>query len=101
MAALLAGQSVSEVARTYRVSRSTIATWRAAAGIGSTPIDQEKRADLGDLIADYLREILITLRLQAQQFRDTEWLKKQPASEAAVLHGVLTDKAIRILEALD
>jgi len=59
-----------------------------------------QQAELGELIVGYLRENLATLASQARDFRDTEWLKKQPASEAAVLHGVLTDKAIRLLEAL-
>jgi len=102
MAALLAGQSVSAVARQYHIGRSTISAWRTAGGLdGSTPVDQLKKAELGDLIADYLREVLTTLSVQARHFRDETWLAKQPASESAVLHGVLTDKALRLLEALD
>ena len=48
----------------------------------------------------YLRELLVTTRAQLKVFRDESWLAKQAASEAAVLHGVLTDKAIRLREAL-
>jgi hypothetical protein len=100
MAALLAGQSVSEVARQFRLSRNTVKSWRAALGIGSPKVDQQKAEEFGDLIGRYLRENLTTLAVQAEQFRDTAWLKAQAASEVAVLHGVLTDKAIRLLEAL-
>jgi transposase-like protein len=101
LAALLAGQSVSAVAESYSLSRSTVVAWRNSAGLGSTHVEQEKKSELGDLIADYLREVLTTLSVQARAFRDEAWLGKQPASEVAVLHGVLTDKAIRILGALD
>jgi hypothetical protein len=100
MSALLAGQSVSDVARQFQLSRNTVKAWRASLGIGSPKVDQQKAEEFGDLIARYLRENLTTLAVQAEQFRDTVWLKAQPASEAAVLHGVLTDKAIRLLEAL-
>ncbi len=33
-------------------------------------------------------------------FRDEDWLYKQDASELTVLHGVVSDKTIRLLEAL-
>lgn len=103
MAALLSGQSISEVARAYHLSKSTVSAWRSAAfAVGSNAFEPKKGGEgLGDLIGDYLREVLVTLRVQAEQFRDKTWLSKQPASEVAVLHGVLTDKAIRILEAID
>lgn len=102
VSALLAGQSVSAVAATYRLSRNTVKAWRHALDLdASPPVDQEKRAELGDLIADYLREVLTTLSVQARAFRETAWLRDQSASEAAVLHGVLTDKAVRILSALE
>lgn len=42
----------------------------------------------------------MTLREQVKVFRDPNWLKQQSASEAAVLHGVIADKQIRLLEAL-
>lgn len=100
MAALLAGQSVSAVARQYSIPRTTILRWRDMSEPVASVTDS-KKGELGELIFDYLRKVLNTLAIQAEQFGDTQWLKKQPASEVAVLHGVLTDKAIRILEALE
>ena len=98
MAALLAGQSTSDVARQYRLPEGTVQEWkRQVHGVQTLKRDQ---AELGELLVAYLRENLATLASQARDFRDTDWLKKQAASEAAVLHGVLTDKAIRLLEAL-
>lgn len=101
LAALLAGQSITGVAKEYRLSKATVIAWRDAAGAGATVVEPQKRLELGDLIADYLREVLTTLSVQARAVRDEAWLKQQPASELAVLHGVLTDKAIRILSAID
>lgn len=101
LSALLAGQSLNAVAREYHISNATVISWRDAAGMATSPVQPEKRAELGDLIAEYLRDVLATLSIQARAVRDETWLKRQPASELAVLHGVLADKAIRILSALD
>ncbi|HPD41468.1 MAG TPA: helix-turn-helix domain-containing protein [Anaerolineae bacterium] len=99
IAALLAGQSVREVAREYQIPRSTVGKWSAT--MDRPTIDEkDAKKQIGDLILEYLREVLITLVAQQEVFRDATWLRQQPASEAAVLHGVLTDKAIRLLEAM-
>lgn len=102
IAALLEGQSVSAVARTYKISRQAVQRWRDRAGIDRTPVVQEKLDVIGDLTVDYLRETLTTLQFhQTTIFRDPAWLKTQSAEDLAVLHGVAADKAYRILEALD
>lgn len=96
MAALLAGQGVTEIAREYRIPESTVSRWKklARAEAGRTE-------DIGELLMEYLTENLMTLRAQAIAFRDPQWLAAQEAQQAAVLHGVLTDKAVRLLEALE
>jgi len=99
MAALLAGQSVREVARQYNIPRGTIATWSASID-RKISTDSDTKKEIGNLIVGYLAESLNTLRIQVRAFADEEWLHKQPASEVAVLHGVIADKAIRLLEAL-
>jgi hypothetical protein len=101
LAALLTGQSVSQVARDFRVSPATIRGWRKSAGIDSSPVVRsQKREDIGVLVVHYVNEALHTLAVQAEFARDKTWLAKQPASEVAVLHGVIADKVTRILEAL-
>lgn len=97
MAALLAGQSVTEISQEYNIPGGTIRSWRARRPQVVTSGQQE---EIGELLLDYLRETLTTLKEQARHFRNLEWLEKQNASELAVLHGVQTDKAIRLLEAL-
>ena len=97
MAALLAGQSVSSIAREYDIPKTTVSRWKNS-GI---PISgTQKTEHIGELLVKYLETNLEALSVQAEQFKDHDWLRKQTASDAAVLHGVMTDKAIRLLEAL-
>lgn len=102
LAALLAGQGVNEVATQYHIDKATVSRWKKT--IPSEQLQQvatKKAEDFGDLLANYLRETLTTLTAQAVYFRDETWLSKQPAADVAVLHGVQTDKAIRLLEAIE
>ncbi len=59
-----------------------------------------KKEAIGELLVKYLETNLRTLAAQSAVFADEEWLKKQSASEVAVLHGVIIDKTVRLLEAL-
>ena len=102
MAALLSGQSADAVAARYTLPVATVKRWKLDLKAKADQlVEPQKKAEVGDLLFDYLRETLTTLAVQVRQFRDPDWLRKQPASEAAVLHGVLTDKAIRLLAALE
>lgn len=96
MAALLAGQGVNEVAEEYKLPPSTVSRWKAKAREEAGRSD-----DVGELLLAYLTENLRTLRAQVETFREPEWLRAQEADAAAVLHGVLCDKSIRLLEALE
>ncbi len=100
MAALLSGQSVNQVAAQYQLPKGTVSSWRARAEVRPQVASDAQQKEMGELLLDYLRETLTTLKEQAVHFRNLEWLEKQSASELAVLHGVQTDKAIRLLEAL-
>lgn len=99
MSALLAGQSISEVAKTYEIPVGTVKGWRSKAG-SDQPVPTQKRARIGELLLEYLEANLTTLKTQSEKFGDVDWIDKQPASEMAVLHGVVADKTVRILEAL-
>lgn len=105
LAALLAGQGVGQVAADFKLPEGTVKSWRSrmknpdgsASAASATP---EKRAEVGDLLVGYLHANLATLAKQLEVFGDPDWIRKQSASDMAVLHGVMTDKAIRLLEAL-
>lgn len=110
MAALMTGQSVSSLAREYHIPKGTVSGWKekafeVAGGVATvaTPSDPKKdavKSDIGALLLDYLQAALRTLKSQVEVFGDREWLKKQPASEVAVLHGVIADKTVRLLEGI-
>lgn len=101
MAALLQGQAVTAVAEEYKVPTSTVSRWKEAKRRAREAVGKDADPDVGGLLLEYLRENLETLRAQARAFRDLEWLRGQEAADVAVLHGVLTDKAVRLLEALE
>lgn len=99
LAALLEGQAVSHVAREYRIPESTIKNWRADAKRAAR-VGPKSKTEIGELLLEYLRANLAALARQAEVFADPVWLQQQGAQEAAVLHGVMTDKAVRLMEAL-
>ena len=104
MAALLAGQSISQVSKDYNMPRGTVASIKARLDDSQKEalhtVAYTKKEQVGGLIIDYLVANLSALRAQAELFSDPEWLRKQHADSAAVLHGVMTDKAVRLIEAL-
>lgn len=101
MSALLSGQSVSRVADDYNIPEGTVKSWKSRQLNGETvaTVATEKKEEIGELLYQYLTASLRALQSQVELFSDRDWLKKQPASDLAVLHGVQTDKAVRIMEA--
>jgi transposase-like protein len=100
MAALLAGQSVSTVSKQYNIPAGTVGRWNAESKDVVGSLRREKKGAIGDLLLEYLTINLKTLTAQSETFADREWLLAHSPSEAAVLHGVLVDKTVRLLEAL-
>lgn len=100
LAALLEGQSQAFVSREYKIPKSTLRGWKKAydeqGGEKSAP-----KKDVGTLILEYLQTNLETLKAQAEFFKDESWLRKQDAASVATLHGVMTDKSVRLLEAME
>jgi transposase-like protein len=102
IAALLAGQGVNEIAETYSLPKATVSRIKATLPSGQLEqVGTKKKEQIGDLLVNYLTESLTTLSIQQKHFRDKAWLKEQSAAELGTLHGICTDKAIRLLEALD
>ncbi|HPL81511.1 MAG TPA: helix-turn-helix domain-containing protein [Anaerolineaceae bacterium] len=100
IAALLEGQSQSFVSQEYNVPRSTIQGWKRAYDERGAENSVTKK-DVGTLILEYLETNLATLKAQAEFFKDESWLRKQDAASVATLHGVMTDKSVRLLEAME
>lgn len=101
MAALLAGQSVPEISREYDIPQSTVRDWRGRIPHISAMSAAEGGADrIGELLLTYLATSLESLQRQVELFGDERWLRQQEASGVAVLHGVQSDKAHRLIELL-
>jgi transposase-like protein len=96
---LLAGQAVGVVAAKYKIHRNTVMAWRNAAGI-SPQVSEVSRAELGELVAQYLRANLEALITVCSAASNKNWLHKQSAEGISVLHGIFLDKAVRLLEAV-
>jgi hypothetical protein len=101
LAALLTGQSIDAVADEYKLPRGTVLDWKRQARLAVDMVRTEKtgETDIVGLLDAYLARNLETVAIQAEAFRDRTWIFKYSPSEAAVLHGVLVDKAVRILQA--
>lgn len=100
IAALLAGQSISSVAKEYDIPKGTVSGWRNQ-GKGVGAVSTQKKVDIGDLLIEMLTENLKAAKQIAIAVQDEGYIKKQDASDVAVLLGVINDKAFRMLEALD
>ena len=100
MAALLTGQSVSTVASQYKIPLGTVKRWSAAAKETLEPVRAAKKERMGELILDNLEASLLFTKSMTDVLNDAKWLKRQRASEIAVLYGVVQDKTYRVLEAL-
>lgn len=105
IAALLAGQGVGEVAAQYNLDKSVVSRWKTSLPSDKLQQIATKTAEKGEQIEEalfgYLIETLTTLKEQVIIAREREYVIKQPAGEFAVLHGVMADKAVRLLEAAE
>lgn len=93
--ALLMGSHAA--AHKYGVPESTVASWVQRSGMRINAL-LKKKEQLGRLVTEYLEASLRTLIVQAYEVCNPDYIKSQPASELAVLHGVIADKTIRIFE---
>jgi hypothetical protein len=98
-AALLAGQSVSQVAKEYSLPKGTVSSWRARAGAGNATqkVDAD---DIGTLLVTLLRANIRGLISIAGVMNDPKWVREQSAAELGTFLGITHDKVVRMLEAM-
>ncbi len=102
LAALLEGQSVAKVARDYNIPDGTIKSWKnrqEQGSVATAEIVATKKKEIATLVIELL-EAQLEVGRRIVEAIDTEYIKKQDASEVAVLFGVINDKTFRMLEAL-
>ncbi len=101
LAALLTGQRVNAIASEYKIPKQTVSRWnQQAQGLLSQGFGTEKEPiDVAGGLGRYLDRALAAIAIHVEHTTDKSWLNKQDASSLAVLHGVMVDKIIRLLEA--
>ncbi len=96
--------SYSAVAAKYRLNPKTVSVWKSrelpATLQQSTHAVELKKDRIAALALEYLEANLNAQIAQAYVTSDPNYINRQPAGEVAILHGVLNDKALRLLEAL-
>ncbi|MCK5128135.1 MAG: transposase [candidate division Zixibacteria bacterium] len=102
IASLLEGQSVSRVARDYNIPSGTVKSWKNRqehSDNATVSAVATQKKEISDLIIELL-ETHLRAAIDIACAIDEDYIKKQSASEVAVLLGVINDKAFRMLEAL-
>lgn len=99
IAALLEGQSVSRVAKDYNIPSGTVKSWKNRQELTNDATVATQKKEIPDLIISLL-ETHLQAAIGIARAIDEDYIKKQSASEVAVLLGVINDKAFRMLEAL-
>lgn len=102
LAALLEGQSVSAIAKKYKLPKATVSDLKSS--LDSDDFEQvrtKKQEELAALIEGHLHASLKAATELAGQASNASWRDKQDADKLGVLYGILTDKAVRILEAAE
>lgn len=99
IAALLEGQSVSRVAKDYNVPSGTVKSWKNRQEHSDNATVATQKREIPNLIIELL-ETHLKAAISIAGAIDPSYIKKQSASEVAVLLGVINDKAFRMLEAL-
>jgi transposase-like protein len=97
LAAIASGQSINSISQQFGISRRTITGWRDQAQLPT--VAQQKKQEIGQKVYELLEDYIETLRVQVRVTRDEAWIKRQSAGELAILHGVLSDKSVRLLAA--
>src|SRR5262245_6413656 len=98
LALIIAGESVQAVADKLKVPQQTVSEWKAQFPSDFGAI-RTKREVIEDLLGEYLEQTLRANLAQLKVFADDNWIRTQTAGELATLHGVIFDKAVRILDA--
>ena len=100
LAALLSGDSQERIAQLFDIDQGTVSRWKKnlREELGKLAQEQREQVELNIFIT--ILKTQHAIQSQLDVFSDTQWLKRQPAEELGILHGILHDKSIRLLEAL-
>lgn len=96
--------SIRDLAIKHGVPKSTIHEWIQEAGLVAGQYRTQKLEEAADLLADYLVDNLQSLRNQLGLLGDRKFLESTEPDRIqaiSVSHGIISDKSVRILEAIE
>lgn len=103
----LALMGPSAVAAKYGLKLGTVKGWKSQESAALQIVEPNdgavitlKKHRITALMLEYLEANLNAQIAQAYVAADPTYINRQPAESLAILHGVLADKAIRLVEAL-
>src|SRR3990167_5830298 len=96
---VLAGEGAAAVGRDLNIPLTTVCGWVAT--VPKNQIAVVHQRELGELVYEYTSEALAALIAQCRKAADPAWLEKQGADGLHLLHGVMADKVIRVLAAVE
>ncbi|MDP9315575.1 MAG: hypothetical protein M3R24_32730 [Chloroflexota bacterium] len=92
------------VAAKYRLNPATVRVWKSrevpASAIVASEFVALKKERITRLMLEYLEANLNAHIAQAYVAADPAYIHRQSADNLAILHGVLADKSVRLIEAL-
>jgi transposase-like protein len=97
VAAIKAGESVSQVARNFGIDKSIVSRWAADATVATNNAHARTREELSALIFDAITATLRSLIARADATGSADWIEKQSAADLAQLAGTEWDRVIRMV----
>lgn len=97
VAAIVAGESISQVARRFAIDKSLVSRWAADATVATPHVYARTREELSALIYDAVSATLRSLIARAEATGRADWIAEQSAAELAQLAGTDWDRIIRMV----
>jgi hypothetical protein len=97
VAAVLAGETMSEVGARLGIDHSLISRWVAR---DAPSFSLKRAADIGSLLIELIEAHIAALHAQLQATSDPTWIQSQRAGELAQLVAAQQDGLIRLLSGL-
>lgn len=110
LAALMEGQSVNGVSKKYNIPKGTVSAWQKRNQDVLEPVREDAArqlngegatTELGGLFATYLTTSLTALIAIANLLSDRSYLQDKGIEGVAMAYGVMTDKVVRVTEAMN
>lgn len=99
---LLEGTAPSEICEQFNISPSTVTRIKQKIDPALlATINREREQVLQDKVVDHLEAAMDATINIARQTSNEEWMNTQDAKSLGTMYGIMSDKSIRLLEAME